>query len=680
LAIVDGGEIHLLDPITGERSGWPPYWGEGAVSRTAVGFLDSEGRPVQRLDGSADELVAADAVGHVQGQPAEPNPAASQDEYRAQDRTTRRVDTRYAEPLGDIVDNLDQQQVRQLADDLSGVYGPYRVDMWRAEISRAGEVIIGGSIFKGDEEVGFVQRTFVRDRDGNLVVHDNSVDIDEPFRFKGFSKALTLELESYYEANGVDRIEMRTEQEGGHAWARRGFTWNPDPRKLQASLDSIKASAAELHERVSPEAQALLDEMVVRLEPGRSDLPEPIDLAALRTADEPDLGRQLLTDTYWYGVKYLRAAPTETPSPDIPLRLETVVALPEPVSELDLPDYPPGTLSEAEASTVYAHGEQRMRDLNEQFIRVGVSAEERARVLSELRNSLRAWTRDLMSNRATAEFLTANESNPTFDELVARNEERGLAGDAVFEAIVDSATHSRYTPGTLSDVETTSVYSDFELQLRDVNEQLMREGVGVQERARQLSELRSSLRAWTRELMSNRPAADWLAANESNPSFEDLIARNEAKGLTGDAVYEAIIDSATHSHYAMETLSNAETRTVYTTFELRMREVSERLLRDGAGLEERARALYSLRASIRTWTRALMADRETADYLTANEPNPTFEDLVERQRVKGRVGDEIYEAIIASATRSRASVNESLGIDPENPPDLPPMRGPADND
>jgi hypothetical protein len=321
-----------------------------------------------------------------------------------------------------------------------------------------------------------------------------------------------------------------------------------------------------------------------------------------------------------------------------------------------------------------------MRELDENLEREGMGVEGRARILFEQRNSLRAWTRNLMSNRATAEVLAANDSTLTFDELVVRNEAKGLTGDAVYDAIVDTATHGRFAPGTLSDVETTSVYSDFELRLREFNEQLVRDGMPVDERARLLSDLRSSLRGWTRELMSNRAAADWLAANESNPSFEDLVARYEAKGLAGDAVYEAIVDSATHSHYAANTLSNAETRTVYTTFELRMREVGEQLRRDDVGVEEQARTLYELRASIRTWTRALMADRETADYLTANEPNPTFEDLVERQRAKGRVGDEIYEAIIASATRSRPSVNESLGIDPENPPDLPPMRGPTNND
>jgi hypothetical protein len=75
-----------------------------------------------------------------------------------------------------------------------------------------------------------------------------------------------------------------------------------------------------------------------------------------------------------------------------------------------------------------------------------------------------------------------------------------------------------------------------------------------------------------------------------------------------------------------------------------------------------------------------MADREMAESLDSTDPNPTFEALVERQRSRGRVGDEIYEAIIASATRSRDSVNKALGIDPENPPPLPPMRGPTNND
>jgi hypothetical protein len=315
-----------------------------------------------------------------------------------------------------------------------------------------------------------------------------------------------------------------------------------------------------------------------------------------------------------------------------------------------------------------------MRELNEQLIRDGVSAEDRARTLFEHRNSLRAWTRDLMSNRTTAEFLAAHESNPTFDQMLARHEANGLVGDAAYEAIIHTATHNPYSPGTLSDVETSSVYGQFEDRMRELNERLTHEGVTVEERARRLSDLRSSLRAWTRDLMSNRVAAEFLASHESNRSFEELVARNEAKGLVGDAVHEAIIHTAINSHYGLGTLDDFETRTVYTNAELRMRQLNERLIEGGANIEERARIMSALRASVRSWTRELMADRAGAQTLHTKEQNPSFDDLVAKERSRGREGDAIYQAIIESSTRSRPSVNEFLGIDPDNPPPLPPMR------
>ncbi|MEW2479952.1 alpha/beta hydrolase [Mycobacterium sp. NPDC049093] len=924
LAVTDGRQVQLYDPRTRQYSPWPPHWGEGAVDRTAVGYLDENGEPVDGLSPDVPlqiSLDAAGAVGDVKGPPGDSDFRARQQDYRDQDPTTRRVNTRYAQPLGEIVDNLDADQVRQLADDLSGVYGPYRVEMFRAVADeRSGEVIVGGLILSGDDEVGFIQQTYIRDGEGHLVAQQNVIDIpDKDFRGKGFSKAVRAQLESYYSASGVDRIELRTEQDGGYAWARQGFSWNPDPEKLRASLNSVKESAMRLRDQVSPEARAVLDDLVQRLDPRRADLPEPFDIAVLATVEEPHLGRDVLTGTHWSGVKYLGAADaagqhdyraqdpatrrvdtryadplavavdgadmgpagrlaedlsgrygpyrvefraaqnidgvgfdlhgvirsgadeiglitrhfyrdangnlvvknvlveipntdyrgqgfskaltseleqfyvrsgvdrlelmsddqgsnawarrgfTWDPDPellqesldgvkdaarqlrdqvsaearavlddivarlevghprlpepidlallattdeptlgrqllddtslyyvkylpgpagnldvsdyagysadDVPLRLGTAADV-DPLGRLGLPAHQPGTLSTSEAITLFSDGEVRMRELNEQLVSEGVSAEDRARQLSELRNSLRVRAYELMDNREAAEFLERATVPPTFEDLVARNAERGLTGDAIFEAIVDSSTHSRLTPGSLTDAETGAVYSQFELGLRALNEQMVSEGLSAEDRARTLSGLRSSLRAWTRELMENRPAADWMAANESNPSFEDLVARYERKGLTGDDVYDAIIDAATHSHYSAGTLTVVQTRTVYVTYEKWMRELADQLRRDGVSLEERARTMYGLRNTIRSWTRTLMEDREAADGLNALERNMTFEELVERNRAKGRVGDEIYEAIIESSTRSRGSVNADLGIDPENPPDLPPMRGP----
>ncbi len=102
LAVNDGGEIHLYDPHTRQRSGWPPHWGENAVSRTAVGYLGAHGNPASPLTvDTALQLGAADAVGHVRGLPADPDFVRRQEEYRAQDPATRHVDTRYAQSLAD---------------------------------------------------------------------------------------------------------------------------------------------------------------------------------------------------------------------------------------------------------------------------------------------------------------------------------------------------------------------------------------------------------------------------------------------------------------------------------------------------------------------------------------------------------------------------------------------------
>ncbi|CRZ17740.1 toxin glutamine deamidase domain-containing protein [Mycolicibacterium neworleansense] len=659
LAVNDGGEIYLIDSRTGQRSGWPPHWGQTAVDRTAVGYLDEHGHAVAPLGDPSSQLAHADDVGDVRGLP-DPEFLQRQQEYRDQRSDTREVDARYAEPLAELVDDPDPARGQRFADDLSGVYGRFRVELEASAVPGSDMVAISGVIFDGDTEVGALDWSFSRDEDGKLVAYNGLVSLDEEYRGRGFSKAVLAQFEPYFVRSGVDRIELTSDWQGSNAWARRGFTWAPDLYRLQGALDQIKIRAQDLRQQVSAEGEVELDEMVERLEIGHPRFPEPVDLAILATEEEPDLGRQLLENTSIDFVKYLPSAPVD------------------PLAPLGLPPHQPGTLSDGQAITAFADGEVRLRELNEELVRNGATAEERARQLAEARNVLRSWAYDLMSNRIAAEWLSTNTANPTFDELVARNEERGMTGDAVYDAIVETATHSRLVPGSLSDIETGAVYSQFELGMRALNEQMIRDEVSAEDRARTLSGLRSSLRAWTRELMENRPAADWLSANESAPTFEDLTARYEAKGLTGDDVYQAIIDGATHSHYAAGTLSDEETRTVYTTFELRMRELREQLLRDGVGAEERARILYGMRATIRSWTRSLMEDRRLAEWLNDNEPNPTFDELVAKNRAKGLEGDEIYEAIVASSTRSRGSVNAELGIDPDNPPELPPMRGPTD--
>jgi hypothetical protein len=117
--------------------------------------------------------------------------------------------------------------------------------------------------------------------------------------------------------------------------------------------------------------------------------------------------------------------------------------LPDPVSQLHLPNYNPGTLSPDETRTVYLQGEQRMRQLNEQLIQQGISPEQRARTMFDLRNQLRSWTRGLMSDRGLAGQLDSTDPNLTLDQLIAKNQAKGLTGNDVWNSIIDSSTRSR---------------------------------------------------------------------------------------------------------------------------------------------------------------------------------------------------------------------------------------------
>lgn len=117
--------------------------------------------------------------------------------------------------------------------------------------------------------------------------------------------------------------------------------------------------------------------------------------------------------------------------------------LPEPVSRLGLPNYTPGSLPDEEARTVYLNGELRMRELNEQLIKQGLNAEQRAKIMFEQRNALRTWIRDISSNRADAEGLNKSDPNMSWEQVKAKYQAQGLTGDDLYNTIVERSTASR---------------------------------------------------------------------------------------------------------------------------------------------------------------------------------------------------------------------------------------------
>ena len=106
------------------------------------------------------------------------------------------------------------------------------------------------------------------------------------------------------------------------------------------------------------------------------------------------------------------------------------------------------------------------------------------------------------------------------------------------------------------------------------------------------------------------------------------------------------------------TLSNYEARKWYLDQERKIPDIIDR----SKPLIEQAKQAFNLRNQFRTQARELMADRAAAAELYRTDPNMTWEEIVAKYEAKGLTGDAVYEAILESATRSRQSVNESLGL------------------
>jgi GNAT superfamily N-acetyltransferase len=249
--------------------------------------------------------------------------------YRASDPLTRVVETRYADRLDEIVDAIannpwDRRPAEQLAADLSGRYVQLAADLsgryvpftmkWESKVTQDATtawgvlgdttVFIEGQILDDQGKlVGICERKFSRDADGYLVVENVHLELKKEAQKKGFGKALYDTLEDYYRKSRVDVITVHAALDiGGYAWARRGFDWDPDPDKLEASFANIRRRINELinDAATDPADRELLREQLDRLDVDGQEWPTPIELTQLGV--DGGLGRKLMEGTEWFGI------------------------------------------------------------------------------------------------------------------------------------------------------------------------------------------------------------------------------------------------------------------------------------------------------------------------------------------------------------------------------------------
>lgn len=83
--------------------------------------------------------------------------------------------------------------------------------------------------------------------------------------------------------------------------------------------------------------------------------------------------------------------------------------------------------------------EARIPDL----IDTSLPIEEQAHQAFELRNQFRSHARELMSDRQLAESLNITDPNLTWEEVVQKQIDKGLTGEDIYKAIIESSQRSR---------------------------------------------------------------------------------------------------------------------------------------------------------------------------------------------------------------------------------------------
>ncbi|KIG14077.1 hypothetical protein DB30_07264 [Enhygromyxa salina] len=108
-----------------------------------------------------------------------------------------------------------------------------------------------------------------------------------------------------------------------------------------------------------------------------------------------------------------------------------------------------GAMTNAEVRDWYNAQVATIPEQNQAWLAEGLSAEQRAQKAYSIRHDARSEARNKMSNKAEVESLRArdqakygNPDGPTLEYLVDKNRGKGLEGDAVYEAIIESSSRT----------------------------------------------------------------------------------------------------------------------------------------------------------------------------------------------------------------------------------------------
>lgn len=183
---------------------------------------------------------------------------------------------------------------------------------------------------KSGKEVGMVQRTFSKRYSSEIsddifdVFHD-LMKLDKAAQGKGFSTAFSEFSEAWYKESGFNQIRVHAAlTDGGYAWARAGYIWDPElalvsrnniTGKIQNLIDSIDTFDFN---KIDEGNRAIMEGFLKRFQTDDyTQWPSPAEIAMSggnpvyggsdtgATGPTNRLGKIIMTGTDWHGIKLL---------------------------------------------------------------------------------------------------------------------------------------------------------------------------------------------------------------------------------------------------------------------------------------------------------------------------------------------------------------------------------------
>lgn len=214
-------------------------------------------------------------------------------------------------PLNTLLDVPPRQATSALlGEKLKGMeqaYGPYMVKLRSADYMHERDRSVYGFIYNGTvldrrgDRVGNFYGRVIRDPiDGRIYVYDQWLRLRPDARGKGFSTAFSAALENYYRRSGVDSIFLN----GGYTAAKAGYDWNLRSRVWDRSILDLRAQWRKEMWELSEADRVTVGTKLDRFDGPIADWPSPLELVSL-SGDDPALGKRLMEETFWPGVKKL---------------------------------------------------------------------------------------------------------------------------------------------------------------------------------------------------------------------------------------------------------------------------------------------------------------------------------------------------------------------------------------